>query len=308
MVKYKKILAFLLCFVLLFSVTACQKRTDVDEDEDYIYCLNGDWTGLVKVSFDIPDDGTAQEQAEAVLEELAAPSEEIEYSPAIPDGVSVQSCEISHTVATVDFSESYREIEPVTEKIVRAAVVQSLLRISDIRGVSFTVNGEMLTDSNGNPVGIMTEDDFVQNTVSALSSYETGTLTLYFANESGDQLVAQEVDVKYSTNMSKEKLIVEKLMKGPTKSGAYPTLNSDATLLNVSTKDGICYVNFDAEFLNSVYDVKPEIVIYSLVNSIIEGSEVSSVQITVNGEKNVTFASTVDLSSPLQENLSLVEE
>ena len=45
-------------------------------------------------------------------------------------------------------------------------------------------------------------------------------------------------------------------------------------------------MNFDSEFLDSAYDVKPEVAVYSLVNSLIEGTPASKVQITINGEKN----------------------
>ena len=60
-----------------------------------------------------------------------------------------------------------------------------------------------------------------------LNSYQTTTLKLYFANESGSKLVEQTVEAKYNSNLSIEKLIVEKVMQGPKKSGAYPTLNPD---------------------------------------------------------------------------------
>lgn len=46
----------------------------------------------------------------------------------------------------------------------------------------------------------------------------------------------QEVDVRYSSNVLKEKLIVEKLMQGPSEEGAYPTINPAANLLSVTTK------------------------------------------------------------------------
>ena len=67
-------------------------------------------------------------------------------------------------------------------------------------------------------------------------------------------------------------------------------------------------MNFDAEFLNSVYDIRPEIAIYSIVNSLVEGTSAGKVQITVNGEKSVMYQETVDLSQPLSRDLSWEEE
>ena len=114
------------------------------------------------------------------------------------------------------------------------------------------------------------------------------------------------MDVRYSSNVSKEKLIVEKLMQGPGSSGAYPTINPDTNLLSVTTKDGICYVNFDSTFLTGAYDVLPQITIYSVVNSLVEGTDAARVQITINGESNARYMETVDLSQPLEKNMDWV--
>ncbi len=84
------------------------------------------------------------------------------------------------------------------------------LEIEGINAVLFTIDGESLKDSDGNSIGLMTEDDFVENTGSSPSAYQTVELTLYFANESGDKLVPQKFrQVHYSSNLSKEKMIVE---------------------------------------------------------------------------------------------------
>lgn len=302
-VRRKGWISVLLLGVLLLLPACSGKRTEVQEGSEYIYALNDDMTGLAKITFQLPE-GDTQEVAEAILEELAKPSEDIDYSQTIPESVSVQNCTIEDAIASIDFNDEYREISQLEEKLLRAAVVRSLLKVDGISGVYFTIDGEQLKDNQGNVVGLMTEDDFVDST-DPLSSYETGTLTLYFANKTGDRLITQTMDVKYNSNISKEKLIVEKLMKGPKKSGAYPTLNPNASLLGVAVKDGICYVNFDSEFLNSAYDVKPEIVVYSLVNSLVEGTGAGKVQIMVNGEKSVTYKETIDLSQPMQSNMEL---
>ena len=67
----------------------------------------------------------------------------------------------------------------------------------------------------------------------------------------------------------------------------------------MTSEEGICYVNLDEAFLENIYGVKPEVVVYSLVNSIIDGSEADQVQISVNGESQIMYMDTVDLSKPL---------
>ena len=293
------------CLCLSVMLASCGKRTDVGKEDPFIYCLNEDRTGLTKISYDFPE-GNAEETARAVLEELKGPAEEIEYTAPIPKEVKVQGCRLRGSILDVDFNSAYLEMGALEEKLVRAAIVQSLVLIDGINAVSFTVDGEMLKDSTGFPVGLMNEDDFVENTGSSPTAYQTDTLTLYFADKEGDSLVPREVDVRYSSNVSREKLIVEKLMQGPSGSGAYPTINPDANLLSVTIKDGICYVNFDSTFLTGAYDVLPEVTVYSIVNSLVEGTEAQQVQITINGETDAKYMETVDLSQPLEAKEELV--
>ena len=307
MKRKRYLFQIVVCLCLILSVTACAKPTDVDKDDSYIYCLNQEGNGLVKVKFDFPDTDS-QWTAEAILAKLAAPSENIEYMQAIPESVTVNSCTVNGVLAYVDFSEGYYSLTTVEEKLMQAAIVQSLLQIKDISGIWFTVEGEDIKGDNGVVLGIMNADDFVQTTETSLSAYQTINLALYFANESGDKLVRQEMEVKYNSNVPVEKLIVDRLMKGPKKTGAYPTINPQATLLSVTIQEDVCYVNFDSEFLNRTYDVLPEVTVYSIVNSLIEGTSASKVQITVNGEKDVIYDNTFNLSTQFERNEELVEQ
>ena len=278
--KKRKGIAVLLILILSLAVTACGDRYGVKEGESYIYCMNTDKTGLVKVAAKISGN-SAIKKAESVIDEMKKPTNEIEYTQAIPEQVKLLDCALKGSILEIDFSEEYYEVKSLDEKLMRAAIVQSLLQIDGIDAVSVRVEGEALKDNEGNDVGLMNEDDIVDATGSSLSSYQTDTLTLYFADQNGSKLVRQE-------------------------EGAYPTINPAANLLSVTTKDGICYVNFDSTFLISAYDVLPEITIYSIVDSLVEGAGVRQVQITINGESNAKYMEKVDLSQPLNEELDWI--
>lgn len=293
--------------LLIPGLLACGKQKEPEDDDSYIYSLNEDQTGIVKRPYPIAGEDT-KSQVESILKGLETPSDEIEYTDVFPENVKIREWNVQDSIVYVDFNSAYLEMETIHEKLVRSALVQSLLQADQVAGVWISVEGNALKETDGKVVGILNEDDFVENTGSSLNSYQTTTLKLYFANESGSKLVEQTVEAKYNSNLSIEKLIVEKVMQGPKKSGAYPTLNPDAMLLGATIKNGICYVNFDSEFLDSAYDVKPEVAVYSLVNSLIEGTPASKVQITINGEKNAKYMEMIDLSQPLQRNMDLVEE
>ena len=300
--KRKKKKALILSVFMILLLAACSSRTNVRDGDDYIYCLNPDKTGLVKVSYEVQGEDVVEE-AKDILREMQKPADETRYTPAISKKIKVQDCKLRGSILDVDFNSEYRSVKPLEEKLMRAAIVQSLLRLDGVNAVSLSVDGEPLKNADGAVIGLMNEDDFVENTGSSLSSYQSGTLTLYFANKKGDKLVEQKMDVRYSSNVPKEKLIVEKLMQGPTGNGAYPTINPDTNLLSVTIKDHVCYVNFDSTFLTSVYDVLPEITIYSLVDSIIAGTEATQVQITINGETTAVYMEKIDLSQPLEKDM-----
>ena len=304
--QMKKKIWILMLIISAAILASC--GNDAEEEEEYasfVYYLNGDANGLVRKEYDIPD-GETQEQAEQILEKLKEPSDDLDYINPIPEDVEVLGSALTGSILDVDFSEAYLDIGRIQEKLVRAAVVQSLVQVDGINAVRFMIAGEPFKDSSGMETGLMNEDDFVGNTSSSPSSYQTDTLTLYFASETGDRLVEQKTMVRYSSNVSKDKLIVEKLMQGPSGDDVRPTINPNANLLSVTTKDDICYVNFDSTFLTGEYDILPELTIYSIVNSLIEGTEAKQVQITINGESNAEYMETVDLSQPLSENPELL--
>ena len=64
--KKRKGIAVLLILILSLAVTACGDRYGVKEGESYIYCMNTDKTGLVKVAAKISGN-SAIKKAESVI-------------------------------------------------------------------------------------------------------------------------------------------------------------------------------------------------------------------------------------------------
>ena len=61
----------------------------------------------------------------------------------------------------------------------------------------------------------------------------------------------------------------------------------------MTIKDDICYVNFDSTFLNGEYDILTETYDLFNRNSLVEGTEATQVQITINGESKAKYMGTV---------------
>lgn len=203
--------------------------------------------------------------------------------------------------------ESYKKLPFTTEILVRAALVRTLSQAEGINHVLMTVGGQPLTDNIGVTVGPMTADAFIDNAGEEMNTYEGVKLKLYFANETGDGLVEVIKPVEYNSNISMEKLVVEYLVKGPDTEDAFPVINPATKILGVTVKDGICYVNVDENFMTQIYNVTADVVIYSIVNSLVELSNVNKVQIAVNGKTDIVFRETFNLVNLYERNLELIK-
>ena len=206
----------------------------------------------------------------------------------------------------IDVDESYRKLPATTEVLVRASLVRTFVQAEGINHILMTVAGESLTDTSGTAVGPMTADTFIDNAGDAINPNEMVTLTLYFANETGDRLVETTRTLEYNSNISVERLVVDCLVNGPDTDQAFPTINPNTKVLGVTSRDGICYVNLDETFLTQVYTVTPEVVIYSITNSLVELTSVNKVQISINGQTDVVFRETFNLANLYERNLDLI--
>lgn len=304
--KKMKIAVLCLCVCLVFLGGCGRHKKSEESIETCIYYLNADGTGIIEEPYEIQGK-EKKDQIENILKKMQQKPDSIDYKSVFPKGVHIEKWEVHNQGLKVWFNKNYSELDISTEVLLRAAVVKAFTQIEGIEYMEFYVEDKPITDRSGNEIGYMRGEDFIQNTGTSLHSYQLGNLNLYFANEKGDALVKEEVSVRYNSNTSAAKLIVEQLMKGPKGKGAHPTIPAGTKLLGVSVKDGICYVNFDEGFQNAEYRIDPKITIYSIVNSIVSGGEAEKVQILINGETNVRYQGTVNLSKPLSVNTELVE-
>lgn len=241
------------------------------------------------------------------LELLRELPEDEGYKPVLPENVRIEGYEIEHDQLYLNFSMEYQDMPRVYEVLCRAALVRTLCQIPDVDYVGFRVVDQPLMDLKGKAVGLMNEEQFIENAGEEINAYRTADLTLYYTNETGDRLVAQRVPMEYNSNISLEKLIVERLIDGPPYEGVYPTIPANTKLVSVSVRDGTCYVTLDEGFLETGYNVTESIPVYSIVNSLIQNTDAQKVQISINGETNRIFRESISFDTIFERNEELIE-
>ena len=286
----KKISNLLLCFLCLLVLGACGQEKERSGTIFPVYYISNSETKVEMHEYEMQS-ASEEEQLQELLKCLSTVPEKLEYKAPFAMGFQVLNVSLEDGKLLLDVDAAYEDMPATTEVLVRAAVVRTLTQIPSVKYVGITVEGAQLYDNIGEAVGWMNADQFINNNGNEINTYELTRIKLYFANDSGEQLIGAYREKYYSTNIPLERFVVEELIAGPSGQveGLYPTVNPETKIVNVMTKDGICYVNLDSSFLTVVNNVSTEVSIYSIVNSLVELSTVNKVQILINGEIPSTF-------------------
>ena len=301
----KKFYCLLLGLLCIFMFSACGDSDEVSGTEYQVYYVSKSETKVEMHPYK-----TQTESSQALLRELmqclATNPEKLEYQAPLTMGFEVIGLKLDENKITLDMNGAYQNLSVTTEVLVRAAIVRTLTQLPEISYVEITVEGNPLVDSLNNVVGRMSADQFIDNDGNEINTYELARVKLYFADEGGTRLVAAYREKYYSTNIPIERLIVEELISGPSGQveGLYASVNPNTKIINVMTRDGICYVNLDENFLTVPDTASMEVTVYSIVNSLVELSNINKVQILINGEVPTNFA--IFQNSVLERNLDII--
>ena len=301
----RRLLAVLAALILL---AGCSGNGEKEAPSEYfMYYLSLEANKVVENAYE-PEASSGDEMIQEFVDRLNETPEGEDYQRLMPKDVKIDSYSLEDSTLILTIGGDYEQMERPREILVRVGLVRAFTQISGVDRVQIvTENGE-LKDSAGNVIGAMTRESFVENAGSEINNYQYTTLTLYFANETGDKLVPETRSVYYSTSVPLERVVVEQLVKGPAEEGHYAVLPSDTNILSVTTSENIAYVNFDNTFMNGTMSVVQEIPIYALVNSITTNCPVQRVQFSIDGESDVTFRESMKLNQFYERDLSYLEE
>ena len=305
--KWTKACILLLLLLSALSFGGCRNEEEAESGNAVeVYYLNREETKIVPEVKYLEEGLTQEEQIQTLSGLLKEAPEDVSLKAIVGNSFEINSYKVEEGQLDLDVDEAYRRLPDTTEVLARAALVKTFTQIDGINHVLMSVGGESLTDGAGTVIGPMTADTFIDNAGEAINRSEVATLKLFFANEAGDRLVETSRTVEYNSNTSMERLIVEYIIKGPDTDQAYPVINPETKILGVTVKDGTCYETLREDFLTQVYNVTADVVIYSIINSLVELSSVNKVQISVNGKTDLIFRETFNLANMYERNLDLV--
>ncbi len=303
-VRGKTVFCILLVMILAGSllVSSCGKDRDDGVIIYDVYYLDSDYSSLVPEKYE----GNADTDMYELLNKLSIVTGNPSARGIGELGVSTIGVDVEGGVATVSLSGGYESLDVAGQTLVKAAVVKTLTQLDSISGVKFMLGELPLTDRMGAEIPVMTADSFVSNPGLVVSDENSLQFVLYFADAEENYLRSISREVSKNTDASREQIVIEELIAGPT-TGDFRGVMPNGTKVNsVSVADGLCYIDLSNEFLTGNSPVGMNLTVYSIVNSLAELNSVRKVQILIDGNITEIIRDGVDLSQVFSRNLDIV--
>lgn len=308
--RINRLLVLFLSLILaaMSILSGCGGNREPQEGAFYLYYKDVSSMSLHPVEGFFDDDLGFEERVAAVFGKLRESGSHGSYRSAIPENIQILSATLLENNLVFDFNNSYHSMVSSEEVLMRAAVVKTFTQMKEVSTVEFHVEGQPLILSRGTIPGAMRSADFKDVFGSGLNAYTETRVVLYYCNETGDKLRRTVRELYYSNQISVEQFAVQQLIAGPNSAQeGLPVLPANLKVNFVTVRDGICHVDFGSDFLTQAMPLPAELIVFSIVDTLTEMSEVTGVRISVDSRSEVFFMDTVDLSQLLYRNLEFIE-
>ncbi|MBR4344856.1 MAG: GerMN domain-containing protein [Lachnospiraceae bacterium] len=289
--RLKKILIVALNIFCALVFVACseEKVKQIVDPEPLpgqvkVYCLNSTADSLQWENIYLEKKELNKKIDELCTLLKSAPKEQT-YISAIPENVKINSFEIGDDGQLIlNFSNEYLNMDSITEVLCRASVVKTLSQLEEIEYIEFNIGEEPLI-LRDMPIGLMTDEDFIDNSGNGTGLNQSIKVTVYLTDENGKMLKESSSKVTIDGTKNMEETVLNTLISGPmtNQNNLRATVNPKTVINKVRSYDGICYVDLDENFLSKPENVSDVVAVYSVVNTLCELPGITKVRITVNG-------------------------
>jgi len=289
----KLALAVFAVMLAMLMLMGCTKKTEIDNNKTYVYYLNASATALYPVEIELASDD-ADGQIRQFIEAFLNVPQDVDALPALEEKVVYDKFVLDSGILSLYFDSNFAEMQPARRTLCVAALVYTLTQVDEVEYVSILSGDQPLTDSEGNVVRPLNKADFIDS-ISDVNAYERAELMLYFANEDGDALIGEKRVTVYSMNNALEKVALSELAEGPNRSDLKATLPINTSVINITTNEGTCYVTFSEDITQSMPELKTDMIIYSIVNTLTELPNISRVSIAFGDNVGQVYERNLDL-------------
>ena len=300
----KKFISVFLAAIMVLSFGGCFGNKETKSINIYFKNAKSNELSVCEVRYSGSQNTVAM--ANFAMDNLVAGPTGNDYAKTLPEGTDIISLGVKDGVADVDISEEFISCNGIDELLARFSIVRTLCDIPGVTKVSITVEGSpLVSNATGNEVGVLSKKDVVLDIDIVNRDSVTTTIKMYFATSDAMYIKAETRNIETQNTISMEKTVINELLKGPLSPELVSVMPSGTKVLNIETKDSVCYVNLSEEFISKFPGGTGILTVYSIVNSLCTLESVESVQILIEGEKGAEFGNFV-FDEPIAPNFDIV--
>ena len=303
-----RLTAFLLALLLLASCAPAAEEPAAGEAWQLWFAVRQDWNQLGWDREDASDlapetrvwehEPTAGELLTALL---AGPVSEDLYTP-FPRGVEVRSITVDESgTARVDLSEQYGGLAGFDLTLADYCITLTLCQLPRVETVRILVEGEVIPYRNRQR--LQPGDALLTD----ISEEPEDLLTVLYFPDSRGRLSVEYRRTERPAGSAAATVLTE-LLRGPSYGETRQPLPEGTQLRALWVSSGICYADLSREFLVNAprEEEQAALTLYALIDSLCVLSEISQVQLLVEGEP-VEFYGGVAANVPLSANTDLIQ-
>lgn len=275
-------------------------ETDTDDSRLLLYYVNDAWSGFNPEAMDTDQLATAENLIDTVMTQLMEGGESTSFHTPVAAGMTYQRYTYDgkgtvNIIFTVDWggTGTYEML------LTKAAFVKTLCQIDTVTTVSYELID--IVDDSSVVTEVYTETSFAGTADILESGIEKD---IYMPDVMGKKLVKKSITFDMSDERSLEEQVIDALKAEY--EGTISPLNGRTAVKSVTTEDGVCTVTFSEAFALGRTGVDNEIVVYSIVDSLVGLDGIQRVRLVI--ENSDSRLGSVSLESSLAGNYTYVEE
>lgn len=313
----KQVKWFLVLFVVAL-LTACttqkvnkEEPLELKKNQIYVFFINADRTDVHAIPYTMKEPDDIAATVEDIIDYMINEKITADYQVPIPSGIIYLDNvydDLQDSVK-ISFNVTYESVNAEDLLFFKTCVAWTILQLDKVDSISISLTDLANKDAEtATTVETFDKDSFNLNFGDKSGYKQTSTIMLYFASKDGETLKPYQQTVEILNTTSLPRLVVESLIAGPEEDGYTETLSDEVKIRNISVKDGICYVDLSDEFYDTSNPLRNDIIVYSVVNSLVELPNVTKVQFLKNGEKLQFFRETLPFDGIFERNLDLIKQ
>lgn len=203
-----------------------------------------------------------------------------------PKGTTLFSASVSNGVLSLKLSDDFANLSGVDLSLAMSCISMTFSQLEGIEEVELST--EHLPINGQDQIRINQEQILLEDNSPEIAE---NTLNVYYADEQYRYLIAVEEKTKLEGTEEQAAYAISMLGAKPQNDSLHATLPEGTEILDLSIEDGLCIVDFSADFYRNrpSSEAEERLSILSIVDTLTEFKEIENVQLYVEGEALETY-------------------